>query len=532
MNILNIRYNIRRLFIIVVCSFFLTSLAHALTYKVIILHPQDFYGSIAVGINASQQVGVGYFSDELLDYHALLWSGSAESFIDLNPSGFQNSEAVDTSGTQQIGYGYKSDKGHALLWNGSADNYIDLTPPDFNETFGLAISDDSQVGFGSGTATGGQMHALLWKNGDPNDYVDLNPAGFEYSVADGVSGSQQVGSGGAPGFEWHVQHALLWNGTAESFVDLNPDVYVESSALGTNGTQQVGSGQEEGFLYPPESPPPTRALLWNSTAQSVVDLTPGGFTRAVAYGINATHQVGYGKGETTGDYGHALLWNGSAESVIDLHQFLPAEFAGWGSVARSIDSNGNIVGYVHRNLYPAIDINTIAVMWQPVTESVTIKVKVDIKPWSCRNPVNVRSHGVLPVAILGTEDLDVTTIDTASIRLAGVAPIRSDYKDVGSPKNDAKKCACASARKDGLIDLTLKFDTQKIVQAIGEVSRGDIVTLELTGTLNDGTPVEGADTVLILKPNFKKIGCPKKNVLHKSSCRNHLFYPPLIPKFR
>jgi N-acetylneuraminic acid mutarotase len=60
-------------------------------------------------------------------------------------------------------------------------------------------------------------------------------------------------------------------------------------------------------------------------------------------------------------------------------------------------------------------------------------VHVDIKPTSCPNPLNVTSKGVLPVAILGTEDFDVNKIDVASIRLDGVAPIRSSLEDVAAP---------------------------------------------------------------------------------------------------
>lgn len=68
-----------------------------------------------------------------------------------------------------------------------------------------------------------------------------------------------------------------------------------------------------------------------------------------------------------------------------------------------------------------------------------LKVDVDIKPGSCPNPLNLKSKGVLPVAVLGTEEFDVTTIDPLSILLSreeveeGVAPIRSDYEDVATP---------------------------------------------------------------------------------------------------
>ena len=126
-----------------------------------------------------------------------------------------------------------------------------------------------------------------------------------------------------------------------------------------------------------------------------------------------------------------------------------------------------------------------------------IPVGVDIKPGSCPNPLNVKSRGVLPVAILGTEDFDVNSIDIASIRLAGAAPIRSSFEDVATPVSDASECACSTEGPDGFTDLTLKFETQMIVGALGEVSHGDELVLELTGVLSDETPIEGRDCVII-----------------------------------
>ncbi len=69
--------------------------------------------------------------------------------------------------------------------------------------------------------------------------------------------------------------------------------------------------------------------------------------------------------------------------------------------------------------------------WSCVSQMVS--VAVDIKPGSCPNPLNVESKGMLPVAILGSEDFDVTDIDIAPTRLAGVPPIRSSLEDVAGP---------------------------------------------------------------------------------------------------
>jgi len=139
--------------------------------------------------------------------------------------------------------------------------------------------------------------------------------------------------------------------------------------------------------------------------------------------------------------------------------------------------------------------------------SFELAVRVDIKPGSCPNPLNVKDKGVLPVAILGSEDFDVWTIDTASIRLEGVAPIRSSYEDVSTPVPDgADVCECTTAGPDGYLDLTLKFNVQDIVAALGEVNDGDVLELTLTGALADslgGTAIAGTDCVVIIAQGGK-----------------------------
>ncbi|MHC4842686.1 MAG: prenyltransferase/squalene oxidase repeat-containing protein [Planctomycetota bacterium] len=128
------------------------------------------------------------------------------------------------------------------------------------------------------------------------------------------------------------------------------------------------------------------------------------------------------------------------------------------------------------------------------------QVSIDIKPTSCPNPLNTKSNGVLPVAILGSEDVNVLEIDPASIRLEDVAPLRSNYEDVATPVSDPYDCNCTTDGPDGFLDLTLKFETQEIVEAIGDVNHGDVLELLLTGALfeeHSGTPIYGADCIII-----------------------------------
>jgi hypothetical protein len=154
---------------------------------------------------------------------------------------------------------------------------------------------------------------------------------------------------------------------------------------------------------------------------------------------------------------------------------------------------------------------------------------VDIKPTSCPNPVNAKAEGVLPVAILGTDEVDVTQIDPASIRLAGVTPLTADlplplrmgeedlensfvlpirtaFEDVATPyEGEFLDCnSCSTAGQDGFLDLTIKFDTQEVVAAILAMLPPDVVLtekfcieLELTFQLN-GRDYSGKDVLLLM----------------------------------
>ncbi len=126
-----------------------------------------------------------------------------------------------------------------------------------------------------------------------------------------------------------------------------------------------------------------------------------------------------------------------------------------------------------------------------------IEVALDIKPQSCPNPLNVKSKGLLPVAILGTDDFDVSSIDITTLKLNGEAPVKNSFEDVTAPTALPAPCDCEELVPDTYQDLTLKFDRQAIIATLGAVENGDEILLTLTGELTDGTPIEGSDCVVI-----------------------------------
>ncbi len=116
--------------------------------------------------------------------------------------------------------------------------------------------------------------------------------------------------------------------------------------------------------------------------------------------------------------------------------------------------------------------------------AVRLPVAVDIKPGSDTNPINLRSRGVVPVAILGSDSLDVRDIDQTTLLFAGAAPrARGRSGRIGSFED---------VNDDGSTDLVARFPVEdlNLTEADSEAT--------LTGQLSDGTPIEGTDSVRIV----------------------------------
>jgi len=142
----------------------------------------------------------------------------------------------------------------------------------------------------------------------------------------------------------------------------------------------------------------------------------------------------------------------------------------------------------------------------------TIELPLDIKPGTCPNPHNPASNGVLPASISGTDELDVTTIDVSTIEIVradGVGdpvPVSSGppgpdvlLEDTSTPF-DGEVPDCHDLAGDGILDLTVKFDSTDLRNRLGlaAFAVGEVVELVVRGTLLDGTPFEAHDAVTIV----------------------------------
>ena len=161
---------------------------------------------------------------------------------------------------------------------------------------------------------------------------------------------------------------------------------------------------------------------------------------------------------------------------------------------------------------------------------------VDIKPGSCPDSWNRKSNGVLPVAILGTEDFDVTQIDVSSAtisraygRSGSVGPNEgppgphSVFADVGTPF-EGDECDCHEAEGDGIVDLSMKFKTEDVADLLPvDDPGGALVPLLVSGTLLDGTPFRSRSECVRLVPP----GSPPGQVTVRSAAGGWVDATPL-----
>ncbi len=128
------------------------------------------------------------------------------------------------------------------------------------------------------------------------------------------------------------------------------------------------------------------------------------------------------------------------------------------------------------------------------TQTLTVEVNavqevdIDIKPGSDPNSINLCSGGAVPVAILGSDMLDVSSINTETLRFA-----EASVKVVGK-KDPNSLCSYEDINGDLIDDLVCHFVTTDIAGVDGESTYA-----VLNGDLTDGTLIEGSDSINIVK---------------------------------
>ena len=112
------------------------------------------------------------------------------------------------------------------------------------------------------------------------------------------------------------------------------------------------------------------------------------------------------------------------------------------------------------------------------------EVKIDIKPGSYPNTINLGSHGVIPVAILSSATFDARTVKPESVTLAG-ATVK--LKGKGTPI-----FSYSDVNGDGRADLIVNVLTDAL-----QLTPGDTEAV-LVGVTTSGAYITGKDTIRIV----------------------------------
>ncbi|MDH5517111.1 MAG: hypothetical protein OEY36_04715 [Gammaproteobacteria bacterium] len=112
-------------------------------------------------------------------------------------------------------------------------------------------------------------------------------------------------------------------------------------------------------------------------------------------------------------------------------------------------------------------------------------ITIDIKPDSSPNCFNVNGHGVIPVAILGSMDFDVSRISLDSLSFSGLA--------LRMRGNKGPQCSLEYSNHDEYADLVCQFEDDTANWSAGTTEA------RLTGLLSDGDKFEGKDSFCVVR---------------------------------
>jgi hypothetical protein len=118
--------------------------------------------------------------------------------------------------------------------------------------------------------------------------------------------------------------------------------------------------------------------------------------------------------------------------------------------------------------------------------NIVLSVIIDIKPGNNPNSINLKKDKIITVAVLGSSDFDVSSID--------VSPLSDAPKFGGATPQAPIRFSLQDVNRDGYIDLVLQY---KLIGLGFNLSSTEGC---ITGMLTDGTPIEGCDSVRIVPP--------------------------------
>ena len=121
-------YSLRTAFGVFAAAGLCASSALGQSYVATIISPAGYSEAFIEQAGSGQQVGFGR-PGVGTNTHALIWSGTSQSFIDVNPTDYDGSFLYGVANGQQVGVGFYLGIDRAGLWNGTRRRTSISLPP-------------------------------------------------------------------------------------------------------------------------------------------------------------------------------------------------------------------------------------------------------------------------------------------------------------------------------------------------------------------------------------------------------------------
>lgn len=413
-------------------------------------------GDVGWGINNAGQV-VGEYRDAFGDLRAFLYSDG--DLKDLGTLGGLSAvaneinDAGQITGASETG-GFPSHAKGFLYSDGVMRDIGDLGGP-FPSSIGHAINDAGEI---TGVSRSERaLDAFLYSDGRMHrlelsrDACDQFPS-FGYDI----NNSSQI-----TGFAYRLT-ALGCRGTAFLYEDgamlligaLLPEFSTIGYGINDSGQvvlQAIGTGEAGGYLY-------TEGRM-----EKIGDVIP--------WAINDSGWV-VGQTGLGGSTSRAFLYLDG--EMFDLND-LVADMSEWDHLrsAQDINDSGQITGF---GLTASGEFRAFLLI------PLLIEVRIDVKPGSKRNPVNLRSKGKIPVVVLSTGTFDATQVNRETVTFGPDAATEAHHRN-----------HLDDIDGDGDMDSLLHFETRSTG------IRCDDREVRLTGKTFDGRSFAGTDAVEVVK---------------------------------
>jgi hypothetical protein len=336
----------------------------------------------------------------------------------------------------------------------------------------------SIVGWWTGDETAEDL--INGNNGVLVGDVSYAPGKVDAAFSPGIGGQVQIPN--SPGLEMQVVTLEAW---VRSPADPGPYKYIAAKGAeqceaasyalytGPNGGLIFYIWDGTNFYRSPDAGAYAGAYVWDGAWHHVAGIFDGSNVRLFVDGVEV---------ESPGTPVPSIQYGLSTSNDLLIGNYSNAACPGSGDLF-SFDSADIDEVAVYNSALSLGDIEAIHHAGSD-GKCKTLSIAIDVKPGSDPNCFNINGRGVIPVAILGSDELDVGQIDTSTLTFGGFG-VRVRGKK-------GPLCSIDYSDADAYLDMVCQFEDQPDMWVEGNSEAS------LTGSTTDGRAFEGSDSVCVV----------------------------------